>query len=117
MLLLLAENKVVLESIESGTRMVNWHSLGTHIYDGSVMIEMNAMFLSVNEMSRARPIFATLFWIGLIGLVLTVANVFFYQREMDVNLFWIGNNWIQQSKKQRLIIVCINKMIAVITVN
>ena len=46
------------------------------------MIEMNAMFMSVNEMSRARPIFATLFWIGLIGLVLTVANVFFfYQRD------------------------------------
>jgi hypothetical protein len=41
------------------------------------MIEIDAMFLLVNEMSRARPIFATLFWIGLIGLVLTVADVFF----------------------------------------
>lgn len=86
-LLASAANKVVLESTGSGTRMVrvlgqppgmHAHVLDLgHLHRGGMVIEIDAVLLPVDDTRQARSIFAALFWIGLIGLVLTAAYVFF----------------------------------------
>ncbi|KAG1457377.1 hypothetical protein G6F55_005969 [Rhizopus delemar] len=86
-LLTSAANRVVLESTGSGTRMVrvlgqppgmHAHVLDLgHLHQGGMVIEIDAVLWPVEDTSRARSLFAALFWIGLIGLVLTVAYVVF----------------------------------------